>query len=285
MKTTDIEKRSIQNSIRSISDSEGIVDAYLTAWDTIDSYKTSFQRGCFKKTFENRANKIKVLWNHGVLAGKCLEAREDEYGAFVRVQLNLATETGRTAFEHIKAGDVDSFSFGFNVIQDKWVDGIRTFTEVKVLECSPVLFPANDAAIIVDVRQDEQTQDIDIEPVPVSYCNDLQKAVRETITADIVKDTTLTISEFQRLDSGQLLTIESRNKLAELPEIVQAAHKNHRRKAVETLCNELREAGFTPAEKTRFVSLLAIEEEEQPEGLERTINYIKNFRNSLNERL
>jgi len=280
MKTTDIEKRSIQNAIRSIGDSEGIVDAYLTAWDTIDSYKTSFQRGCFKKTFENRANKIKVLWNHDVLAGKCLEAREDEYGAFVRVQLNLATETGRTAFEHIKAGDVDSFSFGFNVVQDKWVDGIRTFTEVKVLECSPVLFPANDAAVIIDVREDAQ-----IEPEHIVYVNDLQKAVRETITEEIVKNTTLTISEFKRLDSGQLLTIESRNKLAELPEIIQAEHKNHRRKAVEALCNDLREAGFTPAEKTRFLSLLAIEEEEQPEGLERTINYIKNFRNSLNERL
>jgi len=280
MKTTDIEKRSIQNAIRSIGDSEGIVDAYLTAWDTIDSYKTSFQRGCFKKTFENRANKIKVLWNHDVLAGKCLEAREDEYGAFVRVQLNLATETGRTAFEHIKAGDVDSFSFGFNVVQDKWVDGIRTFTEVKVLECSPVLFPANDAAVIIDVREDAQ-----IEPEHIVYFNDLQKAVRETITEEIVKNTTLTISEFKRLDSGQLLTIESRNKLAELPEVIQAEHKNHRRKAVEALCNDLREAGFTPAEKTRFLSLLTIEEEEQPEGLERTINYIKNFRNSLNERL
>jgi len=268
-----IERRSTDKAVREIQPDEGIVDAYLTAWDTVDSYKTSFQRGSFAKTFENRAHKIRLLWNHGELAGKCLEAREDEYGAFVKVQFNLATEVGRTAFEHIKAQDVDAFSFGFNVVNDKWVDGIRTFTEVKCLECSPVMFPANEAAVITNVR-DEMQQGNDQE-----YINDLQQAVREHITENIVSDTSLTLDEFNVLDGGRLLPVSSRSKLAELPEVIQVAHQQHRREAVKTLCDELREGGFTAAEKTRFIALLGIDTE--PDEIDTTINFIRNFRKTL----
>lgn len=266
-----IEKRALQNSIREIQADEGIVDAYLTAWDTIDSYKTSFQRGCFKKTFENRANKIRLLWNHSDLAGKVLECHEDDYGPFVRVQFNLNTETGKRAFEHIKAGDVDAFSFGFNVINDKWDNGVRTFTEVKVLECSPVLFPANEMAVITDVREDGTDKEIE-------YKNDLQKIVMQTIDDSIIRSTTLTETDYNRLADGQLLTVENRHKLAELPEEIRAGHQSHRRKVVETLCDELRSGGFTPAEKTRFKALLDIQE---PKEIENAINYIKNFRTNL----
>ena len=334
-----MEKRSLQNSIRKVQADEGIVEAYLTAWDTIDSYKTSFQRGSFSKTFENRADKIRLMWNHETLAGKVLEAREDEYGAFVRTQFNLDTEVGRTAFAHIKAGDVDAFSFGFNIVNDKMIKGTRTFTEVKCLECSPVLFPANEAAIITDVRAEtidktmaerelrqrgwllfmalEDTLDdifwqnsgrineiirktdqaiSDFQGKYLAWLsenndiltgvrsfrpnkNDLQTVIRENITADIVNETTLTAKDFKRLDDGKLLSIEHRNKLAELPETIQDAHKKHRAKAVQTLCDELREGGFTTAEKSRFIALLNITQE--PEEIETTINFIKDFRKNL----
>ena len=268
-----METRALANSIREIKAEEGIVDAYLTAWGTVDSYKTTFQRGSFSKTFENRANKIRLLWNHDELAGKVLECKEDDYGPFVRVQFNLETEVGRTAFAHCRAGDVDAFSFGFNVINEKWDNGIRTFTEVKVLECSPVLFPANEAAVITQVREEVQEQETE-------YKNDLQKVVREQITKEIVEKTTLTIDDYRRLDTGRLLTVENRHKLAELSTEIRDAHQREHRKAVESLCNELREGGFTPAEKTRFIALLGVDTE-QPEEIDNTINFIKQFRKNL----
>jgi HK97 family phage prohead protease len=139
---------------------EGIVDAYLTAWDTVDSYTTSFQRGCFKRTFEERGHKIRLIWNHERLAGKVLECREDDYGPFVRVQFNLDTQAGKESFAHVRAGDVDSFSFGFNVIDDDIINKVRTFTEVKVMECGPVIFEANGAAKITDARAEDFEQTV-----------------------------------------------------------------------------------------------------------------------------
>ena len=140
--------------IRKTSD-EGIVEGYLTAWDTIDSYKTSFQRGCFKRTFEERGHKIRLVWNHERLAGKVLECREDDYGPFVKVQFNLDTQIGKESFAHVRAGDIDSFSFGFMVIDDAFINKVRTFTEVKVMECGPVVFEANEAAKITDARAED----------------------------------------------------------------------------------------------------------------------------------
>lgn len=149
-----IEKRSSSPEMMREKKPEGVVGAYLTAWGTVDSYKTTFARGSFTKTFNERGNKIRAVWDHGELAGKVLEAYEDDYGPFVRVQFNLETEVGKKAFAHISAGDVDCFSFGFNVITDKWVEGIRTFTEVRVMEVSPVLYEANENAIITDARSE-----------------------------------------------------------------------------------------------------------------------------------
>ena len=146
--------------IRATSD-EGVVEGYLTAWDTVDSYKTSFQRGCFKRTFEERGHKIRLMWNHERLAGKVVECREDDYGPFVQVQFNLDTQIGKEAFAHVRAGDVDSFSFGFMVIDDTFVNKVRTFTEVKVMECGPVVFEANGAATITDSRAEDFNETVE----------------------------------------------------------------------------------------------------------------------------
>jgi len=147
---TDLEVRSI-GEIRSITE-EGIIEAYLTKWNTVDAYRSTFQEGAFKKTFQERTGKIKMLWDHDELIGKVIESREDQYGPWVRCQINLETTRGKDAYAHLRAGDVESFSFGFNTIKDKVVDRVRHISEVRVMEVSPVIFPANEAATVVSVR-------------------------------------------------------------------------------------------------------------------------------------
>lgn len=308
--------------IRSITE-EGIVEAYLTAWGTVDSYNTTFLRGCFKRTFEERGHKIKLFWNHEALAGKVIECREDDYGPFVRCQFNLDTQVGKEAFVHVRDGDVDAFSFGFNVPKggDSWNGGVRTFTEVKVLECGPVVFPANEAAKVTDVRAEDfdetfakneihsrgwelmnalyQTIDdifwsenqADEVKAKVDECiskfhgaymqwlndwygmfersdsakyltrtgNQIQEAIKRTVNLEtITLETSLTTSDLDRLRSGKLLPYESRSKLSELPENIRKAHQAERRDTVERLCTEIREQGFSEAEKQRFSALLGL---------------------------
>lgn len=132
---------------------EGIVDAYLTRWGTVDSYKSTFLRGAFRASMERRgAGGIRLLWNHGPLAGQVLEAREDEYGPFVRTKFNLKTTVGKDSFEHVAAGDVRAFSFGFFAEDEGMENGIRQIKAVDLVEVSPVIFPANEQAKISAFR-------------------------------------------------------------------------------------------------------------------------------------
>lgn len=148
-----IEKRE-KGEIRKTEDT-GIVDAYLTAWGVKDSHDSIFKRGAFKKTFKEDFANIRLLWNHDELAGKVIEAREDDYGAFVRCQFNMDTEIGKRAFAHIKAGDIKCFSFGFYTRKDEIRNGIREISDVQCVECSPVVFEANHEAKIVNIRAEK----------------------------------------------------------------------------------------------------------------------------------
>ena len=132
---------------------QGICSAYLTKWGTIDSWGTTFEKGSFKDSFEARgASGTRLIWNHKELAGKILNLGEDDIGPFAEVQFNLETRAGKEAYEHVKAGDVNCFSFGFNTLKDRWLSGTRSIQKVDMLECGPVVFQANDEAEITGVR-------------------------------------------------------------------------------------------------------------------------------------
>jgi len=150
----ELERLSLVQEIRANEDDIGIIEGYVAVWDTIDSYNSRFQRGCFKKTLENRMGKIKVLWNHDTEQpiGKLTEIREDDHGLFVRAQLIMGVEKAKETFDLIKGEAIDCFSFGFRTVKDKFENGVQVITEVMLGEISPVVFEANPASQITGVR-------------------------------------------------------------------------------------------------------------------------------------
>lgn len=147
-----IERRSQQCEFRA-TDDEGVIEGYVCTWGAVDSYGSAFQRGAFAKTLQERGGKVRVLWNHEESPiGVPLEMREDDRGLFVRLQLVMSVRRARETFDLIRAGAIDSFSFGFRAIKDAWVDGVRQIKEVALFEISPVIFPANESALITGVR-------------------------------------------------------------------------------------------------------------------------------------
>ena len=153
----DFEQLSLVQEIRADDSEEGIIEGYVAVWDTVDSYNSRFQRGCFKKTIENRMHKIKVLWNHDTEQpiGKLTEIREDDHGLFIRAQLITEVGKAKETFSLIKGGAIDCFSFGFRTIKDKFEQGVQVITEVMLGEVSPVVFEANAASKITGVRADD----------------------------------------------------------------------------------------------------------------------------------
>jgi len=144
-------KRSIADSIRASLD--GIVEGYYIVWDTVDSYNTSFKRGCTLKTTEGRTDKIRLLWDHGGdPIGKILELREDSHGAYVKAKLSMGIESVRDKAELINDKAIDCLSFRFGEVQSSIVDGILTFSEINIAEISPVVFEANNDAKITGIR-------------------------------------------------------------------------------------------------------------------------------------
>jgi hypothetical protein len=104
--------------------------------------------GAFLRTLKT-TNDVKLLWNHdpgqvlGSRRSKTIRLIEDDKG--LRVEADLPNTTlGNDTRELIKRGDVDSMSFGFSTIRDKWSsDGsTRTLESVRLHEVSIVAFPA-----------------------------------------------------------------------------------------------------------------------------------------------
>ena len=132
----------------------GIIEGYIAVWGQVDSYNSRFQKGAFKKTLENRTDKIRVIFNHNddEPIGKLLHIEEDDYGVKVRAQLIMDVAKAKDTFSLIKGGAIDAFSFGFRTIKDKYEKGIQVITEVMLAEISPVTFPAGSASLITDAR-------------------------------------------------------------------------------------------------------------------------------------
>jgi len=135
---------------------QGILEGYFARWGQVDSHNTRFQKGCFAKSIKERMNKIVIRNSHGNPIGKPLEIREDDKGAFFSGQVSLEVQEAREAFTLVRDEVVTGLSFGFQNVNDKIEkDGIRTFTEVKLLEISPTWLPSGDDSRITNVRSEE----------------------------------------------------------------------------------------------------------------------------------
>lgn len=107
-------------------------------------------RGAFQTGLKRARNDVKLLWNHDpgeVLASTRAKTMtldlDDPKGLLVDAAIAPTTRGLDTAIS-LKRGDVDSMSFGFTAIKDKWDESgnQRTLLAVRLHEVSIVAFPA-----------------------------------------------------------------------------------------------------------------------------------------------
>lgn len=132
---------------------DGTFEGYLTVWDTVDSYNSTFKRGAFANTIKTRGEKVKIFYDHKHLIGSSLELREDDRGVYGRGKLNLAVDKAKEAYEFMRDGTLEGLSFTFSTIADSILGtGVRSIDEVELFEFGPVIFPSNEAAVVTNVR-------------------------------------------------------------------------------------------------------------------------------------
>ncbi len=158
--TRSEDSASVRAANRDDGQEQGIIEGYFARWGQVDSHNTRFQKGCFAKSIKERMNKIVIRNSHGNPIGKPLEIREDDKGAYFSGQVSLEVQEAREAFTLVRDEVVTGLSFGFQNVNDKVEkDGIRTFTEVKLLEISPTWLPSGDDSRITNVRAEEKIEE------------------------------------------------------------------------------------------------------------------------------
>lgn len=165
MTTTDLETRIFPFSdyeVRSTA-SERIL-AGLAAPFNVDAnignrFIEQIAPGAFKRTLEQRANKVKVLYRHddNQLLGAARSLVEGADGLHVELRISK-TRLGDEILELVSDGALDAFSIGFYPVKDNWSTDKRrvTRTEVKLAEVSVVANPAYAGALITSVREQEE---------------------------------------------------------------------------------------------------------------------------------
>lgn len=147
-------------------DSEGIIEAYASVFDTIDSHKDIIRYGAFTDTldeWERSGNTIPLLYGHDFSdpfsnIGEVLEATEDKRGLRIRARLDLNNAKAAQTFRLIKTKRLTQMSFAFDVLEGSSVEleGTQVYElrKVKLYEVSVVPIGANQETEIISVKSE-----------------------------------------------------------------------------------------------------------------------------------
>lgn len=118
--------------------------------EDLGGFREKIAPGTFAKTI--KADDIRALFNHdsafvlGRNKAGTLDLEEDREGLAISID-PPDTTFARDLLVSIERGDISQMSFGFRTVSDEWADQdkqtpVRTLTEVRLLDVSPVTFPA-----------------------------------------------------------------------------------------------------------------------------------------------
>lgn len=147
-KSYQIQEKAVDMDARTIA-------GYAATWDK-DQVNDVIHFGAFAKSIREAfpAKRIKLLWQHSEPLGMPVDMSEDEIGLKVSAKVSK-TRLGDEALELMRDGVVDRMSIGFTIPHGKSDyddEGVRHIREAKLMEFSPVTFPANEAAVITGVK-------------------------------------------------------------------------------------------------------------------------------------
>lgn len=149
----------------------GVVEGYASTWTkTPDSYGDIVIKGAFTDTLKKRkasGHPFPLCFNHDFdqIIGAVFEAYEDDYGLKIRASF-LNTPAAQEKRELVKEGIVWQFSFAYSVLgseaptEEEKKQGIfQKLTKLDLYEVSLVPVPANQTAIVTEIKNDENIEE------------------------------------------------------------------------------------------------------------------------------
>ena len=136
-----------------------------------DSYGDVIAKGAFAKSLERwralyeEGKSIPLLYGHNMddpkyNIGKVASISEDDYGLFVEAEFDAENETAQYVRKLVQEGRLYQFSFAFSILDEGAVeleDGRKAneLRELDVYEVSLVQIPANQTAVVTEVKADQ----------------------------------------------------------------------------------------------------------------------------------
>jgi hypothetical protein len=131
---------------------------YASVFGGVDSYGDTIIKGAFESSLRKNG-KPKMFFNHdwNVPVGKYNVVKEDDHGLYVEGELTPGHSLAADVYASMKHGTVDGLSIGGFLKEGDYevqADGGRVIRRwSKLMEISPVVFPADNAARVGSVKQ------------------------------------------------------------------------------------------------------------------------------------
>ena len=147
------------SDIKTIDESEGIVEAYVNSMGVVDHDGEVIDFNAFDKSIEKGGQSVAWFHDQSSPVGKVIDAApielgygddDDEEFPYRRgklkaiMQFNLNTQRGREAFADVQFGSVKEWSVGFRSLDDNIErltngDNVRVIKSLDWVEVSPVM--------------------------------------------------------------------------------------------------------------------------------------------------
>ena len=153
--------------IRVKATQDGTISGYASTFGgEPDRHRDIVVSGAFQASLaEHKAagTRPAMLWSHDQHEpiGRWVTVAEDHRGLAVKGALNLRTQRGKDAYEHVLNGDLNGLSIGFQVRaggQEYREDGVTILKSLVLHEISIVTLPANAAARITSVKSADRVR-------------------------------------------------------------------------------------------------------------------------------
>lgn len=212
--------KQVSHEIKELDDAKGVVIAYASVYNNIDSDREVIMPGAFTKTVNENYKRIRVLKDHNPTIGLGVPLQintTDSYGLLTTTQFNLKKEVSRDMYEDIKLflanGLNAELSIGFQTIKsiEERIDEeneIEKITEVKLWEYSFLSnWAANERAVVQNVKSKTDFIDLLVKMYDLPYSDERLKSVENILKSLETNEPIeiITPNVVEPIDNAQLL--------------------------------------------------------------------------------
>lgn len=176
----------------------GKISGYFSTYDRIpDSYGDVIAPGAFTDTIKAReesGHPFPLCWNHdlNMIIGKVDSIEDDEKGPLMTASF-FDTALAQEKREIVKSGVVYQFSFAYEVLEAGPVtleDGTKAneLRKLNLYEISIVPIPANQNAVMTDVKAEDTTEEKTVEIVPIMTAEEKAGRRNSRKDADAIRE-------------------------------------------------------------------------------------------------